>query len=104
MAATTIRITSAHLQSTVGKLVRIAGRVLSRSSETAVLQAADMGEVTIQLGPDSMLQPDTVAEIMGRVNPDLSIQEMTSNTFDGPMDMETHAKMVDYAHQYGELF
>ncbi|KAI0814662.1 hypothetical protein GGR55DRAFT_675957 [Xylaria sp. FL0064] len=68
----TPRISANMLDSHVGKNVIIVGKVVQLRGESAVLDAN--GEVNAILNLESHLMAGNGAQIIGRVNPDLSVK------------------------------
>ncbi|KAJ0354025.1 hypothetical protein KNSL1_001597 [Colletotrichum chrysophilum] len=78
MAETTStpRITAQYLDNYVGKNVMLVGKVVQLRGDSAVLDAD--GNVTAILNRDVHLTNGNGAQIVGKVNPDLSIKVLSS--------------------------
>ncbi|WQF86507.1 Putative replication factor A protein [Colletotrichum destructivum] len=72
----TPRITAQYLDSYVGRNVMLVGKVLQLRGDSAVLDAD--GNVTAILNRDVHLTNGNAAQIIGKVNPDLSIKVLSS--------------------------
>jgi replication factor A3 len=68
----TPRLTSPHLEHFTSRTIRLTGRVTQLRGETATLDSD--GAVTAQLNRDAHLTVGNMVEIVGKVNPDLSIR------------------------------
>jgi len=98
------RVNHAMLKSLVGQTVRVVGRVIETNDGIVVLQAADNGNVTIQSNYGGAYTTQ-FAEVVGRVNDDLSLQEMQSVNFGNDFDMSIYAKMLELTNgKYRDLF
>ncbi|KXH40339.1 replication factor A protein 3 [Colletotrichum salicis] len=75
-ATSTPRITAQYLDNYVGRNVMLIGKVLQLRGDSAVLDAD--GNVTAILNRDVHLTNGNGAQIIGKVNPDLSIKVLTS--------------------------
>ncbi|KAI9850272.1 MAG: hypothetical protein M1838_005955 [Thelocarpon superellum] len=73
----TPRISHAYLEAFANQTVRIVGRVTQLRGEQATLDASG-GDVTLILTRDSHLKLDNGAEVVGRVNPDLTIKVLAA--------------------------
>ncbi|KAL7919759.1 hypothetical protein ACQKWADRAFT_322719 [Trichoderma austrokoningii] len=72
----TPRITAAYLHSFIGRTVTIVGKVTQLRGEQATIDAD--GAVTILLSRDSHLANGNAAQIIGKVNSDLSIKALNT--------------------------
>ncbi|KAI9301408.1 replication factor A protein 3 [Cunninghamella echinulata] len=77
MEKPTPRINSLIREKYVDQTVRISGKIISFSGETAVIQATDGGQVLVKLNGESQWGTDYV-EVIGRVEKDYSIFEFKS--------------------------
>ncbi|KAJ3039296.1 hypothetical protein HK097_002876, partial [Rhizophlyctis rosea] len=100
----TPRVNSAHLANFRGKTVRLVGRVLAVNGSNAILEAGDQGQVTVNfvMSGNTIMQ-DTVVEVLGRVENDLSVQELSTAHF-AQWDPVQYTKMVNLAMQNKDLF
>ncbi|RKP28080.1 replication factor A protein 3, partial [Syncephalis pseudoplumigaleata] len=75
MDKATHRVDSSMLRDHTGETVRLVGKVLQlQPPNRALLEAADGGQVTVQLTNDSTIGTRFV-EVIGRVLPDGAVQE-----------------------------
>jgi len=74
--SSTPRITCPYLNSYVNRNVIVVGKVLQLRGQTATLDAD--GTVTAELNRESHLMAGNAAQLIGRVNPDLSIKVLSS--------------------------
>ncbi|MCJ1247369.1 hypothetical protein MMC30_004583 [Trapelia coarctata] len=75
----TPRVNAPYLESFTNQTVRIVGKVTALHGETATLDAA--GEVQIILNRESHLTVSNAAEIIGKVQPDLSVKVLQAMDF-----------------------
>ncbi|KAI9491470.1 replication factor A protein 3 [Zychaea mexicana] len=73
----TPRINSALRENYVERTIRIIGKIVTFSGETAVIEAPDHGHVMIKLNGESNWSGSFV-EVIGRVEKDFSIMEFKS--------------------------
>ncbi|ORX48800.1 replication factor A protein 3 [Hesseltinella vesiculosa] len=73
----TERINSQLREKYVGHTIRISGKVNSFTGDTSIITASDGGQVLIKLNGQSKWASQFV-EVIGRVEPDLSIMEFSS--------------------------
>jgi len=72
----TPRITAAYLDNFVGKVVMLVGKVTQLRGDQATLDSE--GTVTVLLNRDAHLSNGNAVQVIGKVNPDLSIKVLTS--------------------------
>ncbi|KAJ0299335.1 hypothetical protein COL5a_000587 [Colletotrichum fioriniae] len=84
-ATSTPRITAQYLDNYVGRNVMLIGKVLQLRGDSAVLDAD--GNVTAILNRDVHLTNGNGAQIIGKVNPDLSIKVLTSRDLGPGVDI-----------------
>ncbi|KAF9923826.1 hypothetical protein FBU30_006110 [Linnemannia zychae] len=77
---TTKRVNSAMLQSCIGETVRFVGELKSRADPIATFLASDKGTVIVHMSETSRYGTKFI-EVIGTVNTDRSIMEMTSANF-----------------------
>ncbi|KAL7785275.1 hypothetical protein V8C37DRAFT_405899 [Trichoderma ceciliae] len=70
------RITASYLDSFVGRVVTIVGKVTQLRGDQATIDAD--GVVTILLNRDAHLANGNAVQVIGKVNPDLSIKALTT--------------------------
>lgn len=73
-AEVTPRVSTPHLGEFQGRNVRILGRVTSLRGEEAQIDAS--GICSVHLTRDAHLAQGTWVEVLGRVNPDLTVKAM----------------------------
>ncbi|KAI9757627.1 MAG: hypothetical protein M1815_000561 [Lichina confinis] len=96
------RINAQYLSSFQNQTVRIVGRVTQLRGEQATIDAA--GSVTVFLNRDSHLTLHNAVEIVGKVNPDLSVKVLVATDFGDKLDFNTANAVVDVTHRYKEIF
>ncbi|KAK0377105.1 replication factor A protein 3 [Colletotrichum limetticola] len=97
-ATSTPRITAQYLDNYVGRNVMLIGKVLQLRGDSAVLDAD--GNVTAILNRDVHLTNGNGAQIIGKVNPDLSIKVLTSRDLGPGVDYQL-AAAVPSGRVYG---
>ncbi|KAK1688009.1 replication factor A protein 3-domain-containing protein [Colletotrichum godetiae] len=97
-ATSTPRITAQYLDNYVGRNVMLIGKVLQLRGDSAVLDAD--GNVTAILNRDVHLTNGNGAQIIGKVNPDLSIKVLTSRDLGADVDYQL-AAAVPSGRVYG---
>ncbi|CAI0653989.1 unnamed protein product [Colletotrichum noveboracense] len=104
MAETTStpRITAQYLDNYVGKNVMLVGKVVQLRGDSAVLDAD--GNVTAILNRDVHLTNGNGAQIVGKVNPDLSIKVLSSRDLGSGVDYSLASAVVEATHQHKPLF
>ncbi|KAF4949546.1 hypothetical protein FGADI_8844 [Fusarium gaditjirri] len=80
----TPRITAAYLDNFVGKVVMLVGKVTQLRGEQATLDSE--GTVTVLLNRDAHLTNGNAVQVIGKVNPDLSIKVLTSRDLGTSVD------------------
>ncbi|KAK3297574.1 replication factor A protein 3 [Chaetomium fimeti] len=98
----TPRITCAYLNSYVGKNVIIVGKVIQLRGEEAILDAD--GNITAHLNREAHLLAGNAAQIIGKVNPDLSVKVLTSMDLGTDVDYGLANTVVEISHQHRQLF
>lgn len=79
----TPRVNKALIGNYIGKNVRVVGQVQSKPMNgKAILLASDKGTVTVNTQPQSQdTWTDKFMEVIGKVNDDLSVDELFSTNF-----------------------
>ncbi|KAJ3281483.1 hypothetical protein HK104_011447 [Borealophlyctis nickersoniae] len=98
------RVNSSHLSEYRGKTVRLVGKVLQIHGTQAIVEACDEGQVTVHLSPAGVLSPGATVEVIGKVDDDLSVVEMTSVSFSDVYDRAAYNKMVLLAKEHPDTF
>ncbi|GAP91412.2 putative replication factor A protein 3 [Rosellinia necatrix] len=101
-SVSTPRITASMLDSYVGQNVIIVGKVMQLRGDSALLDAN--GQVNAILNRDTHLIAGNGAQIIGRVNPDLSVKVYNALELGDNVDFQIAQNVVDVTHQYKELF
>ncbi|KAK0754823.1 replication factor A protein 3 [Schizothecium vesticola] len=98
----TPRITCAYLNSYVGKHVIVVGKVVQLRGDEAVVDAD--GNITAHLNREAHLSPGNGVQIIGKVNPDLSIKVLTALDLGISVDYALANTVVEISHQHRALF
>ncbi|KAK9326216.1 replication factor A protein 3 [Lipomyces orientalis] len=85
-----------------GKPVRLIGRVTEIRGETATLDAA--GSVTVYATRDSNFKEGNVYEVIGRVQPDLSLKMLDGMDFGTNIDMDNANALAELSQRHHEIF
>ncbi|KAG7288993.1 hypothetical protein NEMBOFW57_005354 [Staphylotrichum longicolle] len=96
------RITCAYLNSYVGKNVIVVGKVLQLRGEEALIDAD--GNITAHLNREAHLAAGNGVQIIGKVNPDLSIKCLSSMDLGTGVDYNLANTVVEISHQHRSLF
>ncbi|KAI9898749.1 hypothetical protein N3K66_007109 [Trichothecium roseum] len=96
------RISAPYLDSCVGQNVMLVGKVTQLRGDQATLDSD--GIVTVLLNRDSHLANGSVAQVIGKVNPDLSIKVLTSQDLGPSVDMPLYLSVVDAVQRHRTLF
>ncbi|KAL9116466.1 MAG: hypothetical protein Q9187_007010 [Circinaria calcarea] len=117
----TPRINAQYLESFINQTVRIVGKVVSLRGEIATLDA--QGSINIHLNRDSHLTVNHAAEIVGKVQQDLSVKVLQATDFGSNLgqlpflrnmnicaevglgsDYAAAEAVVDATHRYKDIF
>ncbi|KAK1760751.1 replication factor A protein 3 [Echria macrotheca] len=101
-SASTPRITSAYLNSYVNKNVIVVGKVIQLRGDEALIDAD--GSVTAHLNREAHLSAGNGVQIIGKVNPDLSIKVLSSLDLGTGVDFSLANTVVEISHQHRDLF
>ncbi|AEO62794.1 996ebf02-ac72-46be-8974-b6870bd585cb [Thermothielavioides terrestris] len=96
------RITCGYLNSYVGKNVIIVGRVVQLRGEEAIVDAD--GNITAHLNREAHLSAGNGVQLIGKVNPDLSIKVLSSMDLGTGVDYSLANTVVEISHQHRGLF
>ncbi|CAJ0541285.1 Ff.00g079740.m01.CDS01 [Fusarium sp. VM40] len=91
----TPRITAAYLDNFVGRVVMLVGKVTQLRGDQATLDSE--GTVTVLLNRDAHLSNGNAVQVIGKVNPDLSIKVLTSRDLGAGVDHGPHQSSRAYA-------
>ncbi|KAJ1329451.1 DNA recombination [Microdochium nivale] len=98
----TPRVSSRQLDTFVGKNVLVVGNVIQLRGEVALLETD--GQVTCLLNREAHLTPGNFAQVIGKVNPDLSVKVLSSLDLGANVDANSVQSVIDVTHQYPNLF
>ncbi|KAH7144891.1 replication factor A protein 3-domain-containing protein [Fusarium sp. MPI-SDFR-AT-0072] len=98
----TPRITAAYLDNFVGKVVMLVGKVTQLRGEQATLDSE--GTVTVLLNRDAHLTNGNAVQVIGKVNPDLSIKVLTSRDLGTGVDFGLYSSVVQATHKHPSIF
>ncbi|KAF2723657.1 replication factor A protein 3 [Polychaeton citri CBS 116435] len=100
----TPRITAQYLEQFAHQTVRILGKVRQLRGESATIDSG--GQINIHLNRDAHLQLNHAAEIIGKVQNDLSVKVMAATDFgpEGNIDFNAYEAVVDATHRYNTIF
>ncbi|KAK2048918.1 replication factor A protein 3 [Colletotrichum somersetense] len=101
-ATSTPRITAQYLDNYVGRNIMLIGKVLQLRGDSAVLEAD--GNVTAILNRDVHLTNGNGAQVIGKVNPDLSIKVLSSRDLGPNVDYQLASAVVEATHHHKSLF
>ncbi|KAI4196539.1 MAG: hypothetical protein LQ348_002285 [Seirophora lacunosa] len=105
-AEATPRINARYLETFTNSTVRILGRVTSLRGESATVDAN--GSIQVHLNrvsyPDAHLTLNNAVEIIGKVQPDLSVKVFQAMDFGSNIDFNAVEAVVDATHRYKEIF
>ncbi|KAI9840752.1 MAG: hypothetical protein M1837_001326 [Sclerophora amabilis] len=98
----TPRLLAPYLENFTHQTVRVLGKVVQLRGDQATIDAG--GNITAILNRDSHLVPNNAVEIVGKVNPDLTIKVLVATDFGSNIDFNAVAAVVDANHRYKEIF
>ncbi|KAK0651947.1 replication factor A protein 3 [Cercophora newfieldiana] len=101
-ATATPRVTASYLSSYIGRNVIVVGKVIQLRGEEATLDAD--GSINAHLNRDAHLSAGNGVQIIGKVNPDLSIKVLTSLDLGTGVDYNLANTVVEIAHQQRPMF
>ncbi|KAG0334137.1 60S acidic ribosomal protein P1-alpha 3 [Podila humilis] len=99
----TPRINSAMLGNYIGQTVRLVGSVTATNGNQATLTTSDKGQVTV-ISNEASAYHTTILEVIGEVNTDLSISELTFCPFGDDFDMDVYNELVKKMQQFPTVF
>ncbi|KAJ2960757.1 hypothetical protein NQZ79_g3899 [Umbelopsis isabellina] len=103
MEKPTPRVNSATINNHIGHAVRVTGKVISLSGESAILEATDNGQIQVQLNGQSQWGTQYV-EVIGQVLAENTLKEFTSTNLGDSFDLTLANKVVEYSQKCPELF
>ncbi|PHH62610.1 hypothetical protein CDD81_6844 [Ophiocordyceps australis] len=96
------RISANYLDSFIGRLVTLVGKVTQLRGDQATIDAD--GAVTVHLDRDAHLINGHGVQVIGKVNPDLSIKVLTSRPLGPDVDYALCTAVVEATHRHKEIF
>ncbi|KHN93717.1 DNA replication factor A subunit Ssb3 [Metarhizium album ARSEF 1941] len=96
------RITAPYLDSFVGRHVTIVGKVTQLRGEQATIDSD--GAVTVVLNRDAHLTNGNAVQLIGKVNPDLSIKVLSSLDLGTDVDFGLCSAVVEATHRHQAIF
>ncbi|GAN10308.1 replication factor A protein 3 [Mucor ambiguus] len=99
----TPRINSSLREKFVGQTVRVTGKLVSLSGNTAVLESTDHGQILVHLNGESQWGTDYI-EVIGQVEPDFTLKEFKTTNFGNDFDLELANKVVEYSQKCPDMF
>ncbi|KAM0269652.1 hypothetical protein ACHAQH_009672 [Verticillium albo-atrum] len=96
------RINAQYLDAYVGRNVILVGKVTQLRGETAIIDSD--GPVTAMLDRDAHLNNGNGAQVIGKVNPDLSIKVLTSRDLGPDVDYQLASSVVEATQNFKPLF
>ncbi|KAF3063737.1 Replication factor A protein 3 [Daldinia childiae] len=101
-STSTPRISAALMDSYIGQNVIIVGKVAQLRGDVAFIEAD--GQVQANLTRDCHLMVGNGAQIIGKVNPDLSIKVLNAVDLGSNVDFQICQNVVDVTHQFKDIF
>ncbi|KAK9774186.1 putative Replication factor A protein 3 [Seiridium cardinale] len=98
----TPRISSRYIDSYINRTVMVVGKVIQLRGSEALIDSD--GQIQVNLNPQSHLTTGNGVQIIGKVNPDLSIKVMTSHDLGHNVDYSVAQSVVDVTHQHKDIF
>ncbi|QSL66721.1 hypothetical protein MERGE_001107 [Pneumocystis wakefieldiae] len=98
----TPRINVSLCEQFVDQIVRMIVKVKKLKGDTALVDSC--GLIEVHLNRDSNFIEGNTFEIIGKINPDLSVNVLTAINFGKDIDFEAVNLVVQVSHKYHELF
>ncbi|KAF4970219.1 hypothetical protein FZEAL_10094, partial [Fusarium zealandicum] len=98
----TPRITAAYLDNFVGRVVMLVGKVTQLRGDQATLDSD--GNVTVLLNREAHLANGNAVQVIGKVNPDLSIKVLSSRDLGTGVDFGLYTSVVEATHKHQSIF
>ncbi|KAG4301283.1 hypothetical protein PCK1_002593 [Pneumocystis canis] len=98
----TPRINASLCEQFIDQTVRMIVKVKKLKGDTALVDCS--GLVEIHLNRDSNFIEGNTFEIIGKINPDLSVNVLTAINFEKDIDFEAVDSVVQVSYKYRELF
>ncbi|RDA91786.1 hypothetical protein CP533_2821 [Ophiocordyceps camponoti-saundersi (nom. inval.)] len=96
------RITAHYLSSSAGRLVTVVGKVTQLRGEQATIEAD--GVISVTLNRDARLTVGNAAQIIGKVNPDMSVKALSSRDLGAGVDFALCTAVVEATHRHQDIF
>ncbi|CRK04275.1 Replication factor A protein 3 like [Verticillium longisporum] len=96
------RVSAQYLDAYVGRNVILVGKVTQLRGDTAIIDSD--GPVTAVLDRDAHLNNGSGAQVIGKVNPDLSIKVLTSRDLGPDVDFKLASAVVEATQNFKPLF
>ncbi|CAO0794730.1 unnamed protein product [Mucor circinelloides] len=103
MEKPTARINSALREKFVGQTVRVSGKMISLSGNTAVVESTDNGQILVHLNGESQWGTDYI-EVIGQVEPDFTLKEFKTTNLGNDFNLELANKVVEYSQKCPDMF
>jgi replication factor A3 len=100
----TPRVNGELLPKFVNRTVNLVGRILSCDQGRVELQTSDQRRITVILAIPSPFPVDSIVEVIGTVNNDLSIREEGMIQYTETFHFQNYDAVVNLTHKYHELF
>ncbi|KAL8371798.1 hypothetical protein RB595_001544 [Gaeumannomyces hyphopodioides] len=98
----TPRVNCGLLNAYVGRNVMVIGKVQQLRGDIALIDAD--GNITAALNRDSHLLVGNAAQLIGKVNPDLSLKVLSSTDLGSNVDMSLCQSVVEVAQKLKPIF
>jgi len=98
----TPRITAPYLDNFVNRHVLLIGKVTQLRGDQATLDSD--GTVTVLLNRDAHLANGNAVQVIGKVNPDLSIKVLSSKDLGPDVDLKLYSHVVEATHANPSIF
>ncbi|KAH7318129.1 DNA replication factor A subunit Ssb3 [Stachybotrys elegans] len=96
------RITAAYLENFRNRNVTIVGRVAQLLGDQATLDSD--GLVTLIMNRDAHLTNGNAAQVIGKVNHDLSVKVLSAQDLGPDVDFSLYTAVVEATHRHKNLF
>ncbi|RPA79779.1 replication factor A protein 3 [Ascobolus immersus RN42] len=98
----TPRINASFLQQFENQTVIIVGKCIQVRGENALVEAG--GNINVHLSPNGTCVPGNFVEIVGKVQPDMTVKSLLTTDWGTDVDMAAVDAVVDLTHRYKDLF
>ncbi|KAI1341969.1 replication factor A protein 3 [Xylariaceae sp. FL0016] len=98
----TPRISATMLDAFVGQNVMVVGKVTQLRGESAIIEAD--GSLNAILNRESHLMVGNGVQVIGKVNPDLSIKVYNALDLGNSVDYQVQQAVVDATHHHKDIF